>query len=261
MDNILTRIAQSKRREIEASKILVPMEVIQEYALLTDRPGRSMRKSVIYTPGGIISEFKRRSPSKGEIAPMAEVSEVIKFYTEAGAAACSVLTDTQYFGGSATDLTTARAVTQLPLLRKDFIIDPYQIYQARAIGADAILLIASLLSPEKIGRYTDLAHDLSLEVLLELHDESEIKSINNGVDLIGINNRDLANFNISLDSSFNLVRKLPSDKVKIAESGIKSSADMNRLKDAGFDGFLIGESLISTPRPGETLKRFINGNI
>lgn len=260
MDNILQRIAATKRREVEAAKRVIAPDEMARMARLTTRLTASLRQSIKTTPGGIIAEFKRRSPSRGEIAPMADVTEVIEGYTQAEAAGCSVLTDTAYFGGSLADLNVARSVTTLPLLRKEFIVDSYQIGQARVNGADAILLIAALLSPGEIAGFTAAAHDLGLEVLLELHNPSELASIDPSIDLIGINNRDLTTFSTDLSASMAMIDSLPANAVKIAESGIKTPADMKRLRDAGFDGFLIGEALISTPDPAMTLKKFTDGN-
>lgn len=256
--NILKQIADTKRREVEATRLLFPLEGIRQAALRTDRPVRSLRRAVLDTPGGIIAEFKRRSPSRGEIAPMAHVADIVTQYVANGAAACSVLTDTPYFGGSIADLAIARELADIPLLRKEFVIDEYQIYQARIAGADAILLIASLLTVAEVRRFTSLAHQLQMEVLLELHNPDELSSVFTDIDLVGVNNRDLTNFNTDIAVSERMVSDLPSTIVKVAESGIRSPQDLARLKTAGFDGFLIGEAFMSTPCPGETLNNYIN---
>ncbi|MDE5968432.1 MAG: indole-3-glycerol phosphate synthase TrpC [Muribaculaceae bacterium] len=259
--NILKTIAEAKRAEVNAMKALVAERELEERAGQAERRNNSIKDSILSTPGGIIAEFKRRSPSKGEILPMAN-PEIVGEYARAGAAASSVLTDTRFFGGSLADLAIARKVApQLPLLRKDFTVDPYQIYQARIAGADAILLIAAILSAHEIAEFTEIAHRFSLEVLLELHDPSEINKISFDVDLIGVNNRDLRNFATNLEASVNLASQLPPEAVKIAESGITSPDDIVRLRQAGFNGFLIGEAFMSTPNPAQTLKQFINDSI
>lgn len=261
MTNILTTIAASKRREVKAAEALLGLDAIRELAQARRHRTVSMSRSILSTEGGVIAEFKRRSPSKGEIAPMADVSETVKSYQDNGAAACSILTDTPFFGGSIADITVARDTVSLPLLRKEFIVHPYQIYQAKAAGADAVLLIAALLSPSELAGMTDTAHSLGLEILLEIHSADEIYPESGMADMIGINNRDLRNFNTDIEASLRLIDKLPADAVRIAESGIHTSADMNALRNAGFNGFLVGEALMSTPLPGETLKRLIDGNL
>lgn len=258
MKDILQRIAATKRIEVEASRRCVPLEALREGALQFTTPTRSLRRSVMSREYGIIAEFKRRSPSRGEIAPMAEVSDVVSDYTRNGAAGCSILTDTPYFGGSLIDLQVARRVTDLPLLRKEFVIDEYQIYQARISGADAILLIAALLDGAQIRRFTSVAHQLGMEVLLELHGEEELPKAFSDIDLIGVNNRNLRDFSVEFAPSLTLIEKLPAGCVKIAESGIRNNEDMLRLHRAGFDGFLIGEAFMSTPSPGTTLSRYVN---
>ena len=218
----------------------------------------SLSRSILSHPTGIIAEFKRRSPSTGDIKGMAQVADIIPAYTEGGAAGISVLTDTPYFGGALTDLAVARSLTSTPLLRKEFIIDDYQIFQARATGADAILLIAAILSREECDRYVDTAHSLGLEVLFETHNEEEVARIPRSVDLVGVNSRNLNNFDTSLDVARRMIDALPPQTVKIAESGIHSPADIIMLREAGFDGFLIGEAFMSTPTPGLTLREFID---
>lgn len=258
MKDILQRIAATKRIEVEAARRCIPLEVLREGALQYTAPTRSLRKSVIDREFGIIAEFKRRSPSRGEIAPMAEVSDVVADYTRNGAAGCSILTDTPYFGGSLIDLQVARTVTDLPLLRKEFVIDEYQIYQARIAGADAILLIAALLDAAKVRRFTSVAHQLGMEVLMELHSEDELPMAFSDIDLIGVNNRNLRDFSVEFAPSLTMVEKLPQGCAKIAESGIRNNEDMLRLHQAGFDGFLIGEAFMATPSPGSTLASYLN---
>lgn len=258
MKDILQRISDTKRIEVEASRKCVPLEPLREGALQLTTPTRSLRRSIMSREFGIIAEFKRRSPSRGEIAPMAQVADVIADYTRNGAAGCSILTDTPYFGGSITDLQVARIETDLPLLRKEFIIDEYQIYQARIAGADAILLIAALLDAAKVRRFTSVAHQLGMEVLLEMHGEEELPMAFSDIDMIGVNNRNLRDFSVEFAPSLTLIEKLPAGCTKIAESGIRNNEDMLRLSQAGFDGFLIGEAFMSTPSPGSTLASYLN---
>lgn len=256
--NILLEIATQKRLETEALKKVQSLNTVMLEAIVDKyrRQTVSMRQSIL-SSSGIIAEFKRRSPSKGEIAPMARVSDVIPGYAEAGAAACSVLTDTTFFSGALTDLAVARSLTDIPLLRKDFIVDEYQIYQARTFGADAILLIAAILTEHEIEKFTTLAHKLGLEVLLEIHSENEISKIHPEADMIGVNNRDLTTFSTDLSASQSLIEALPSDKVKVAESGISSPDEIAALRQAGFSGFLIGEAFMKQPEPAKELSRFI----
>ncbi|MDE6188616.1 MAG: indole-3-glycerol phosphate synthase TrpC, partial [Duncaniella sp.] len=218
MPNILDKIIANKRREIEATRRLLGEEV----AITTDRSTVSMKQALIASPTGIIAEFKRRSPSKGEIHPLALVNEVIPAYQKAGASACSVLTDTVYFGGALTDLANARSVSSLPLLRKDFIVSRRQIAEARAYGADAILLIAATLEANEIEDFTEYAHSLELEVLFEIHNIAELDKYYPGVDMVGVNNRDLTTFATDPMLAEKVAGALPTDVVKIAESGLTS---------------------------------------
>ncbi|MDE6768811.1 MAG: indole-3-glycerol phosphate synthase TrpC, partial [Muribaculaceae bacterium] len=248
----------TKRREVEAMKGVIPEGLMREMAATCSREPLDMSGRITSSVGGIIAEHKRRSPSKGEISPMSDVEAVACMYASNGAAAMSVLTDTPYFGGSLEDLAVARkAAPTLPLLRKEFIVDNYQIYQARVYGADAVLLIASMISGEEIRRMNDLAHSLGMQTLVELHTLEEMKSLPTDADMVGVNNRDLTSFNTDLRNAFDMVASLPEKMVKIAESGIKTPQDVQRLKSVGFNGFLIGEAFMSTPNPGETLREFI----
>ncbi|MDE5976227.1 MAG: indole-3-glycerol phosphate synthase TrpC [Muribaculaceae bacterium] len=256
-ENILKKIASTKRVEVEAMKGIMPQERLREMAEADSRKILSMRDSIL-NGSGIIAEHKRRSPSKGEINPMSEVRRIAQEYAEGGASAMSVLTDTPYFGGSLTDLAVARmAAPSLPLLRKEFIVDEYQLLQAKIFGADAILLIAAMISAEEIGRLNDAAHALGLQTLVEIHSKAEIAAIPQDADMVGVNNRDLTSFVTDIENSSRIIESLPVDAVKIAESGIRSAADMVRLRDRGFDGFLIGEAFMSTENPGATLRRFV----
>lgn len=259
--NILEKIAATKRREVAAMKRLIPFEKLREQVSNVSRGVISMRGSILNHEVGIIAEHKRRSPSRCEISPMSEVGEIAESYAKSGAAAMSVLTDTPYFGGALTDLAVARiAAPSLPLLRKEFIVDEYQLYQARIFGADAILLIAAMISGEEVRQLNDMAHELGMQTLVEIHSLSELKSVPLDVDMVGVNNRDLTSFSTDISNSALLVDRLPSGIVKIAESGIKTPEDVKRLKTIGFDGFLIGEAFMSTPDPGGTLRKFIDDN-
>ena len=254
--NILDEIVIDKRQEVEAKKNLITLTFLRNSPLFT-RKTFSLVKS-IKTGSGIIAEFKRRSPSKQVINHTSSVIDVVKGYEKAGVSGISVLSDTKYFGGSLDDLIQARNSVNIPILRKEFIIDFYQIYEAKAFGADAILLIAAILSEEEIQAFSALAHQLNLEVLLEIHDEEELlKSDLNYVDMIGVNNRNLKTFEVSLEISKQLSKLIPIDKVKVSESGISSIESINKLKQFGFEGFLIGENFMKTKNPEEAAIKFL----
>jgi len=208
------------------------------------------------TKTGLIAEFKRRSPSKGIINDKADVVEVTKAYTNHGASCLSVLTDSVFFGGSADDLSKAR-VNTIPILRKDFIIDEYQLIEARAMGADVILLIAACLTPDRVKELAFFAKSLQLEVLLEIHNEAELKHICDEVDMVGVNNRDLKTFSVDINRSIELGKQIAADKLKIAESGIDSIETIIAFKKAGFKGFLIGEHFMKQPDPTIAFAEFV----
>ena len=258
MKDILQTIAENKKREVKAlfDKDTDFVSIFDDAFQL---PVYSMAERLRTTKGGIIAEFKRRSPSKGEISPMADICEIIPEYLQSGAAACSVLTDTRFFGGAATDLSLARTLSQnMPLLRKDFIISESQIIEARKLGASAVLLIAAILSKEELKKYNSVTHDLGMEALIEIHDINELDKICFTPDMLGVNNRNLASFHTDISHSYELIDSLPKDTVLVAESGIRTPDDVKRLKNIGFTGFLIGEAFMSSPNPGKTLKQFIN---
>ncbi|MCH5227773.1 MAG: indole-3-glycerol phosphate synthase TrpC [Muribaculaceae bacterium] len=259
MNDILQIIAENKRREVEALFPSNSRRPFFSHEGLWLKPVFSLSQRLKEIPGGIIAEFKRRSPSKGDIAPMADVAEIVPQYLQAGAAASSILTDTRFFGGSPADLAVARTLAQdMPLLRKDFIISKVQIAQARSLGASAVLLIAAILSKKELEELNEYAHFHNMEALVEIHDIKELDKISFKPDMLGINNRNLSSFHTNIQHSFELVNSLPKDCILVAESGIKTPEDAKRLRDAGFTGFLIGEALMSSPSPGETLKSFIN---
>lgn len=256
MKDILEEIIACKQKEIENLRQIVKEDMLCDNCL-AQRPRRSMRKALVSVPYGIIAEFKRKSPSKGWIKKEGRSDIIPLDYERNGASALSILTDTPFFGGSLHDIATARPLTERPILRKDFIIDEYQLYQTRIIGADAVLLIAAALTPEKCHALADKAHELELEVLLEIHREEEIDYINDNIDMIGINNRNLGSFRTDVENSFRLIEKLPREMVKVSESGIFDPEKIKALHDVGFDGFLIGETFMKTENPGDTLQQFM----
>lgn len=254
--NILDKIVKDKLIEVEAKKKLLPLSFLVTSPLM-ERGTYSMSESIA-EGSGIITEFKRRSPSRQVINQTNGVIEVVKGYQKAGASGISVLTDTKYFGGSLDDLIQARSALTIPVLRKEFIIDPYQVYEAKAFGADTILLIAAILTTEEISILSQLAYQLELEVLLEVHNQEELeKSDLNHVQMVGVNNRNLKTFEVSLETSKSLATLIPEDKIKISESGISSVEAINSLKKFGYKGFLIGENFMKTTDPGAAVKQFL----
>ena len=256
--NILDQIIASKKKEVALKKSVVSIAQLENSDLFNKKTN-SLSKSIINSTSGIIAEHKRRSPSKATINNSFAVEDVVKGYENAGASGISVLTDMQYFGGSLEDLLLARASVQIPLLRKEFIVDEYQLLEAKAFGADAILLIAAVLTKEEIKQLSEFAQSLALEVLLEVHNQEELdKSSMPSLDLIGVNNRNLKTFEVSLQNSIDLINHIPNDFVKISESGITTTNDIKLLRSHGFQGFLIGESFMKTDNPGKSLAQFIN---
>lgn len=254
--DILQNIIAYKRKEIRLQEEAVTR--LQLEALIeTPVACRSMKQALAASATGIIAEFKRRSPSKDWIKQDADASLIPASYEKAGATALSILTDELFFGGSLKDIRTARPQVTLPILRKDFVISPYQLYQAKTVGADAILLIAAVLTPEECRNLAHLAHELKMEVLLELHSETELNHINDYIDMVGINNRNLGTFHTDVANSFHLAKYLPHDKVRISESGIVRPETIQQLREAGFQGFLMGETFMRTPNPAETLSHLI----
>ena len=254
---ILEKIVADKRKEVALKKAVIPVSQL-EASVFFERQTASLSTNLRNATRGIIAEHKRRSPSKSIINNGFSVEEVIKGYDNAGVAGISVLTDMKYFGGSLEDLVVARASTNLPLLRKEFIIDEYQILEAKANGADLILLIASVLTRAEIEQFSKCAKSIGLEVLLEIHDEQELeKSLMPTLDMIGVNNRNLATFEVSLDNSKQLSALISSDFVKISESGITSVVDILDLESYGFKGFLVGENFMKTDNAGKAASDFI----
>lgn len=256
--NILDKIIFDKKREVELKKSIFPVSQLENSVLFGSRT-ISLSKILRSSHTGIIAEHKRRSPSKAEINYSFTVEEVVKGYESAGVCGISVLTDGKYFGGSLDDLLLARASVNVPLLRKEFVVDEYQILEAKAHGADLILLIAAVLTREEIKQLSEFAESLGLEVLLEVHNLEELqKSIMPSLNMIGVNNRNLKTFEVSLDFSKKLASEIPNDFVKVSESGISSVEAINELKLYGYKGFLIGENFMKTDNAGKSAKEFIS---
>ncbi len=255
--SILNKILHQKEKEVWYRKKEVPYRHLEKSPFF-DRATVALGKSLLRDDGpGIIAEFKRSSPSKGMIHEGADVEEIIPAYTAAGAAGISVLTDTLFFGGSNRDLERARDLTPLPLLRKDFIIDEYQVVEARALGADVILLIAAILEKKTIRTLTRLALDLEMEVLFEVHDLLELVKMPDEKILVGINNRDLKTFEVSLNKAVQAVPFIPPELVKVAESGIREAESIRLLHEHGYRGFLIGETFMREEDPGKACETLI----
>lgn len=255
--NILDKIVVDKRKEVILKKELIPVRQL-ENSILFERDTVSLAHALRNSNTGIIAEHKRRSPSKSVINYDLNVFDVAKGYEEAGVCGMSVLTDGKYFSGSLDDLVLARSVCKLPLLRKEFIIDEYQLLEAKAHGADVILLIAAILTKEEIKQFSEFAKGLQLDVLLEVHNEAELqKSIMPSLDMLGVNNRNLKTFEVSLETSKALSELIPNDFVKVSESGISSIEAIKELKPYGYQGFLIGENFMKTDNAGESAKQFI----
>ncbi|RSK39147.1 indole-3-glycerol phosphate synthase TrpC [Mangrovimonas spongiae] len=255
--SILDQIVADKRQEVALKKALIPVSQLEQ-SVLFERNTISLSKRLKNSHSGIIAEHKRRSPSKSVINNSLSVQAVAKGYENAGVCGISVLTDGRYFGGSLDDLILARANCNLPLLRKEFIIDAYQILEAKAYGADAILLIAAILTRDEIKQFSKLSKQLNLDVLLEVHNEEELnKSIMPSLDMLGVNNRNLKTFEVNLETSKNLSAQIPNDFVKVSESGISSIKAIQTLKSYDFKGFLIGENFMKTDNPGNSAAQFI----
>ena len=253
---ILDKIIEWKKQEIADSKSEISLEQLKDSEFF-ERTTFSL-KQTLKSKSGIITEFKRKSPSKGIINDKVSPLEVVSQYEKFGASAVSILTDKDFFGGSFEDILSVRNHINIPILRKDFMVDEYQFYEAKSLGADVILLIASCLSPTQVLEFTELAHQLNLEVLLEIHSEEELVHINKDVDFVGINNRNLKDFKVDLQHSVNLKNQLPKDILSVAESGIYNEEDFKFLKDKGFDGFLMGEYFMKNENPGKKFEEFVS---
>ena len=266
--DILETITAHKRKEVAQQKEAAPLNLLINLgSQRLNRPTSSMRQALEQSSSGIISEFKRRSPSKGWLFPQAKIEEIIPAYERSGAAACSILTDSDFFGGSFSDLQHARSLVQMPLLRKDFIIDEYQVYQSRVLGADAILLIAASLTKDECRNLARIAHQLGMETLLEVHTENELSHLNEYIDMLGVNNRNLGTFHTDVENSFRMIAYIKKEAkasdnklLFVSESGLSDAKVIKKLRIAGFRGFLIGETFMRTDDPAETLKKWTNIN-
>jgi len=255
--NILEKIIAHKHQEVANRKELYPVALLEKSIYFTS-PVVSLSHYLLRPDKqGLIAEFKRRSPSKGDINRFAKVQEISLGYMQAGASALSVLTDQEFFGGRAEDLTEARKFNYCPILRKDFIIDEYQVLEARSIGADAVLLIAEALEKDRVQALADLAQSLGLEVLLEVHSAAQLEKVCASVNVVGVNNRNLETFEVDLETSVALSQRIPDDKVKISESGIRSAADAAYLRKHGYQGFLVGEQFMKTSNPRSACASFL----
>lgn len=254
--NILDKIIQRKKEEVSISKSQVSVQELKDSAFF-ERKTLSLKEN-IKSKSGIIAEFKRQSPSKGIINDKISPLEVVSAYENFGASGISILTDKDFFGGNFEDIINVRNSINIPILRKDFMIDEYQFYEAKSIGADVILLIAACLSPQQVQELTQLSHELGLEVLLEIHTEEELEHFNSEIDLVGINNRNLKDFKVDLQHSVNLKNQLPKEVLSVAESGIYNIEDFNFLKKKGFDGFLMGEYFMKNKNPAKKFEEFIS---
>ena len=256
--SILNKIIETKKTEIEICKKNNSFSDLEKFKDF-NRNTNSLSKSLINSDFGIISEFKRKSPSKSVINNNSSVDKVIKGYENAGVCGISILTDNKYFGGSSKDLVIARNNTHLPILRKEFIIDEYQIHEAKALGADAILLIASCLKKETIRNFSQFAKNLGLEVLIEIHNINELDNcLIDSINIIGVNNRNLKTFEVDIQTSKDLAKFIPKEFVKISESGLTNKREIMELVDYGFEGFLMGENFMKEKNPGKKAYNFIN---
>jgi len=254
--SVLETIIANKQNEVAIRKKKIRMDDLRTYPLF-NRSCISLVDALHHASVGIIAEFKRKSPSQGWIHQHAGVEEVTRGYENAGASGISVLTDYTYFGGRTDDLLQARQAIQIPILRKDFMIDAYQIYESKAMGADVILLIAAALTVDQTLELARVAKSLSLEVLLEIHHASELEHINPYVDLVGVNNRNLKTFQVDTALSVELAQQIPDEYIKISESGLSAAETVMQLRLSGYKGFLMGEYFMRNEHPAMALSKFI----
>jgi indole-3-glycerol phosphate synthase len=255
--NKLQEIVQEKLKQVEEDKQLVPVEMLEQ-SIYFSRECASLKEYILRDDkSGIITEIKKKSPALGAINPGINVENLAAAYTQAGASALSVLTDNKFFGGCNADLIAARENTTIPILRKDFVIDIYQIFEAKSIGADIILLIAAILTREEIVEFTELAHKLGMEVILEVHAVQELEKVYINVDIIGVNNRNLETMQIDIATSKSMEKLIPAGFIKISESGIENTEIVMELKQFGYDGFLIGSYFMKHADPGKACEEFI----
>ncbi len=255
--NILDKIITYKKQETSWKKKDNPIDRLLN-SKYHERDCFSLKSALLKGDKlGVISEFKRKSPSKGVINEHSTVSEVTQSYVMAGVSGLSVLTDNHFFGGDSVDLLEARNYNDIPILRKDFIVDEYQIYESKSLGADVILLISEVLVKEEIFEFSAKAHELGMEVLMEIHSLDQLDKLSPYIDIIGVNNRNLKTFEVSIENAIEMFDSLPVELAKISESGINTEKELLRLKDVGYNGFLIGERFMKTDNPGEACKEFI----
>ncbi len=256
--NILDKIVARKVQEVAEAKAITSIQELEKQTYFSRETFALKTFLLDPTKSSIIAEYKRKSPSKGIINNFSTVEEVTTGYAKAGASALSVLTDIDFFMGKPEDVLAARAVNNIPILRKEFIIDEYQIIEAKALGADIILLIAAILTPQQINQFAQLAKSLNLSTLLEVHDREELeRSFSQHLDVIGVNNRNLKDFSVTINTSLELAPLIPKDFLKISESAISGITTINLLKQAGFNGFLIGENFMKTQNPGKAMQDFV----
>jgi indole-3-glycerol phosphate synthase len=259
MSNILDEIIAHKRNETEEKKSLYPTKLLERSLCFSTQPVSFTKYLLREGSPGIIAEFKRKSPSKGMLNAYADAEKTTLSYMQAGASALSVLTDEKFFGGKNADIESARRVNYCPILRKDFVVDEYQIIEAKSIGADAILLIAAVLTKEEINKFSALAISLEMEVLIEIHEANEVEKIAPGIQMAGVNNRDLKTFKVDVNKSFELCGgTLPLEMTWISESGISDPHTVCDLYHAGFKGYLMGETFMKTADPGKACANFIS---
>ena len=254
--NILDTIVVRKKEEVAQRKQLRGLSEIKNNPQYFRQTISLVAGLSLPGASGIIAEFKRKSPSKGIINDQLDPVDVVKAYQDAGASAISILTDEYFFGGADHDLLRARPFLDIPILRKEFIVDEYQVHEAKELGADLILLIAACLTTDEVAHFSTLSRSLGMEVLLELHDEDELAHVCDTVDLVGINNRSLKTFDVNIERSLKMAAQLPKGKLKVAESGIDDPAQVVLFKENGYDAFLIGENFMKTNDPGMALRSF-----
>lgn len=255
--DILDKIVAHKQKEVQNRKELYPTKLLEQQLYFEGQPVSMVEYLRRPDKSGIIAEFKRKSPSKGIINDAASIEKTSIGYMQAGASGLSVLTDTDFFGGSNQDLEEARKFNFCPILRKDFIIDEYQVIEAKAIGADIILLIARILKKEQIAKLAGVAKSLGMEILLEVHNEEELQKVVADVDIVGVNNRNLQTFETTVETSKNLSGQIPTDFLKISESGITDPQTIMELESYGFEGFLMGEKFMMSSHPHRACRDFI----
>jgi indole-3-glycerol phosphate synthase len=255
---ILEKIIENKKKELSILERLTPVKELEKSGYFKRQPYSLSTSIADKNKTGIVAEFKRKSPLKGIINALSLPGEVVSGYYREGASGVSILTDTQFFGGSVSDLMIVRDKSEFPILRKDFIVDEYQVIESKSIGADVILLIAAVLTGAEIFKFSELARSLGMEVLLEVHDQDELDKVNQYVNIIGVNNRNLKTFEVDIETSVVTAAKIPSGYCRISESGISSASSINILKSHGFEGFLMGERFMSSSDPIKAFSDFVD---